>query len=73
MVQRNTGDIVNMGSISGFNVPDMDPNNASKAGIHMLTDVIRAELAETGIRVTEDHAGPNTDRNYSNALSRRSR
>jgi 3-hydroxy acid dehydrogenase/malonic semialdehyde reductase len=31
----------------------MAPYNASKAGIHMLTDVIRAELAETGIRVTE--------------------
>jgi 3-hydroxy acid dehydrogenase / malonic semialdehyde reductase len=54
MVQRNTGDIVNMGSISGLRiVPDMAPYNASKAGIHMLTDVIRAELAETGIRVTE--------------------
>jgi 3-hydroxy acid dehydrogenase/malonic semialdehyde reductase len=54
MVRRNTGDIVNMGSIAGLRiVPDMAPYNASKAGIHMLTDVIRAELAETGIRVTE--------------------
>ncbi len=54
MVRRNTGDIVNMGSIAALRiVPDMAPYNASKAGIHMLTDVIRAELAETDIRVTE--------------------
>ena len=54
MVRRNTGDIVNMGSIAALRiVPDMAPYNASKAGIHMLTDVIRAELAETGVRVTE--------------------
>jgi 3-hydroxy acid dehydrogenase/malonic semialdehyde reductase len=54
MVKRNTGDIVNMGSIAALRiVADMAPYNASKAGIHMLTDVIRAELAETGIRVTE--------------------
>lgn len=54
MVRRNTGDIVNMGSIAALRiVPDMAPYNASKAGVHMLTDVIRGELAETGIRVTE--------------------
>lgn len=54
MVRRNTGDIINMGSISALRiVPDMAPYSASKAGIHMLTDVIRGELAETGIRVTE--------------------
>lgn len=54
MVKRNTGDIVNMGSIAALRiVPDMAPYNASKAGLHMLTDVIRGELANTGIRVTE--------------------
>jgi 3-hydroxy acid dehydrogenase/malonic semialdehyde reductase len=54
MVARNTGDVVNMGSIAALRiVADMAPYNASKAGIHMLTDVIRAELAHTGIRVTE--------------------
>lgn len=54
MVKRNTGDIVNMGSIAALRiVADMAPYNASKAGIHMLTDVIRAELSETGIRVME--------------------
>lgn len=54
MVRRNTGDVVNMGSIAALRiVTDMAPYNASKAGIHMLTEVIRAELAQTGIRVTE--------------------
>jgi 3-hydroxy acid dehydrogenase/malonic semialdehyde reductase len=54
MVARNTGDIVNMGSISALRlVPDMAPYSASKAGVHMLTDIIRGELAATGIRVTE--------------------
>ena len=54
MVRRDTGDIVNMGSISALRlVPDMAPYSASKAGIHMLTDIIRGELAETGVRVTE--------------------
>ena len=54
MVSRNSGDIVNMGSISALRmVPDMAPYSASKAGVHMLTDIIRGELADTGIRVTE--------------------
>jgi 3-hydroxy acid dehydrogenase/malonic semialdehyde reductase len=54
MVRRNIGDIVNMGSISALRlVPDMAPYSASKAGVHMLTDIIRGELAETGIRVLE--------------------
>lgn len=54
MIKRNTGDIINMGSIAALRiVPDMAPYNASKAGVHMLVDVIRAELAETNIRVTE--------------------
>ncbi|MEY4645116.1 MAG: hypothetical protein RLZZ596_1947 [Pseudomonadota bacterium] len=54
MVSRNSGDIVNMGSISALRlVPDMAPYSASKAGIHMLTDIIRGELAQTGVRVTE--------------------
>jgi 3-hydroxy acid dehydrogenase/malonic semialdehyde reductase len=45
---------VNMGSISALRlVPDMAPYSASKAGVHMLSDIIRGELAETGVRVTE--------------------
>jgi 3-hydroxy acid dehydrogenase/malonic semialdehyde reductase len=58
MVARNNGDIVNMGSINGLRIiPDMAPYSASKAGVHMFTDTLRGELAETGIRVTELHPG----------------
>lgn len=58
MVARNTGDIVNMSSINALRiVPDMAPYSASKAGVHMLTETIRGELAETNIRVTEINPG----------------
>ena len=54
MVQRNTGDIVNISSISAIRmVPDMAAYTASKAGVRAFTDILRADLAETGIRVTE--------------------
>jgi 3-hydroxy acid dehydrogenase/malonic semialdehyde reductase len=58
MVARDTGDIVMMSSINALRiVPDMAPYSASKAGLHMLTETIRGELAETGIRVTEINPG----------------
>jgi 3-hydroxy acid dehydrogenase/malonic semialdehyde reductase len=58
MVARNAGDIVNMSSINALRiVPDMAPYSASKAGVHMLTETIRGELAETGIRVIEINPG----------------
>ena len=54
MVRRDTGDIVNMSSISAFRiVPDMAAYTTSKAGVRAFTDVLRGELADTGIRVTE--------------------
>lgn len=54
MVERGRGDIVNMSSISAIRmVPDQAPYSASKAGVHMLSDIIRGELAETAIRVIE--------------------
>ena len=54
MLQRDTGDIVNMSSISALRiVPDMAAYTTSKAGVRAFTDVLRGELAETGIRVTE--------------------
>jgi NADP-dependent 3-hydroxy acid dehydrogenase YdfG len=54
MVERNRGDIVNMSSISAIRlVPDMAAYTASKAGIRAFTDILRADLAETAIRVTE--------------------
>lgn len=54
MVQDNTGDIVNMSSISAIRlVPDMAAYTASKAGVRAFTDSLRADLADTPIRVTE--------------------
>lgn len=54
MVERNSGDIVNMSSISAIRlVPDMAAYTASKAGIRAFTDTLRGDLAETAIRVTE--------------------
>jgi 3-hydroxy acid dehydrogenase/malonic semialdehyde reductase len=54
MVQRNSGDIVNISSISAIRmVPEMAAYTASKAGVRAFTDILRADLAETGIRVTE--------------------
>jgi 3-hydroxy acid dehydrogenase/malonic semialdehyde reductase len=54
MVTRGTGDIVNIGSISALRiVPDMAAYSASKAAVHAFSDVLRADFAETAIRVTE--------------------
>lgn len=54
MVARDRGDIVNMSSISALRyVPDMAPYSASKAGVHMLSDVLRGELAKSAVRITE--------------------
>jgi 3-hydroxy acid dehydrogenase/malonic semialdehyde reductase len=54
MVQRNSGDVINISSISAIRmVPDMAAYTASKAGVRAFTDILRADLAETGIRVTE--------------------
>lgn len=54
MVARGRGDILNMSSISAIRmVPDQAPYSASKAGVHMLSDIIRGELAETPLRVIE--------------------
>jgi len=54
MVERNVGDIVNIGSIGGLRiVPDMAAYGTSKAGVHFFTEVLRGELANTNIRVIE--------------------
>jgi 3-hydroxy acid dehydrogenase/malonic semialdehyde reductase len=58
MIDRNSGDIVNMSSINALRlVPDMAPYSASKAGVHMLTETLRGELTETNIRVIELNPG----------------
>ena len=58
MVQRNAGHIVNISSINAVRiVPDMAAYSASKAGVHMFTETLRGELAETAIRITEMQPG----------------
>ena len=54
MVERSSGAIVNVGSISGMivNRPQMQPAyNASKAAVHQLTKSLAAEWAPLGVRV----------------------
>ncbi|KRE42751.1 SDR family NAD(P)-dependent oxidoreductase [Knoellia sp. Soil729] len=54
MVERRTGSIVNVGSISGMivNRPQWQPAyNASKAAVHQLTKSLAAEWAPSGVRV----------------------
>lgn len=54
MIERKSGSIVNIGSISGIivNRPQMQPAyNASKAAVHQLTKSLAAEWAPLGVRV----------------------
>ncbi|MDH3664049.1 MAG: SDR family oxidoreductase [Alphaproteobacteria bacterium] len=54
MLDKGSGAIVNIGSISGFIVNKPQPQsfyNASKAGVHQLTKSLAAEWAARGIRV----------------------
>jgi NAD(P)-dependent dehydrogenase (short-subunit alcohol dehydrogenase family) len=54
MVERGTGAIVNIGSISAqiVNRPQWQPTyNASKAAVHQLTKSLAAEWAPSGVRV----------------------
>jgi len=57
-VRRNSGHIVNISSINAVRIiPDMAAYSTSKAGVHMFTETLRGELAETAIRVTEMQPG----------------
>lgn len=54
MVERRSGNIINIGSISALivNRPQMQPAyNASKAAVHQLTRSLAAEWAPHGVRV----------------------
>jgi 3-hydroxy acid dehydrogenase/malonic semialdehyde reductase len=58
MIERNCGHVVNISSINALRiVPRMTPYGASKAGVHMLTDTLRSELADSDIKVTEINPG----------------
>lgn len=54
MLERGSGAIVNVGSMSGFIVNRPQPQsyyNASKAAVHQLTKSLAAEWASRGVRV----------------------
>jgi 3-hydroxy acid dehydrogenase / malonic semialdehyde reductase len=54
MTARGRGDIVNIGSVNALRViPTMAAYGASKAAVHAFSDGLRADLAETPIRVIE--------------------
>ena len=54
MIEWNSGDIVNMSSISALRlVPETTAYTTSKAGVRAFSDGLRADLAETAIRITE--------------------
>ncbi len=54
MSRVNLGDIVNMSSISALRLaPETAAYTTSKAGVLAFSDGLRADLAETAIRVTE--------------------
>ena len=58
MVRRNAGHIVNISSINAVRIVlDMAAYSTSKAGVHMFTETLRGELADTAIRVTELQPG----------------
>lgn len=58
MLARNQGHILNISSINAVRIiPDMTAYSTSKAGVHMFTQTLRGELAESAIRVTEFQPG----------------
>lgn len=58
MVARDQGHILNVSSINAVRIiPDMAAYSTSKAGVHMFTQTLRGELAETAIRVSEFQPG----------------
>ncbi|MFI4988482.1 MAG: SDR family NAD(P)-dependent oxidoreductase [Alphaproteobacteria bacterium] len=54
MVARGRGHIVNLGSLAALRpAAGIAAYNASKAAVHMFSDVLRAELKDTALRVSE--------------------
>lgn len=53
MVARKHGTIVNLGSIAGRNIyPDHTAYNGTKFAVHAISEGLRREVAEHGVRVT---------------------
>jgi NADP-dependent 3-hydroxy acid dehydrogenase YdfG len=58
MVERRTGRVVNIGSISGVTAtPFGGAYCGSKAAVHLVSDALRVELAPFGVRVLEVQPG----------------
>jgi NADP-dependent 3-hydroxy acid dehydrogenase YdfG len=54
MIARGRGDVVNIGSVNALRViPEMAAYSASKAAVHAFSDGLRADLANTPIRIIE--------------------
>ncbi len=61
MIARGRGTIVNVASIAGFAAaPLLSWYGASKAGLAMFSEVLRGELAPTGVHVLTVYPGPVT-------------
>ena len=59
MRARGRGDIVNIGSIADYmTFPENAAYGASKHGLRALHDILRAELRDTGVRLTLVSPGP---------------
>ncbi len=59
MIARGSGMIVNVSSVAGLvSVPMQAYYGASKAGLAMFSETIRAELAGTGVHVLTVYPGP---------------
>ena len=57
-LNQSTGHIINIASISGFEVTKQSTlYSASKAAVHTITQGLEKELAKTGVRVTSISPG----------------
>ena len=53
MIERNTGDVINIGSIAGNEVyPNGNVYCGTKSAVHMISKSMNVDLNGTGIRVT---------------------
>lgn len=74
MLQRKSGMIVNIGSVSGvLTTPFGGAYSATKSAVHMLSDAMRMELAPFGIRVITVQPGSIKSNFGSTALKSASR
>jgi short-subunit dehydrogenase len=61
MVSRKSGAIVNVASVAGLVAPPMQAYyGASKAGLAMFSETLRAELSDSGVHVLTVYPGPVT-------------